>query len=198
MLMKKFLFMMVAGALALSSCGSANAEGNEDTAANAAAKEDQSKVLVAYFSATGTTKKAAEQLAEVTNADLFEIVPEQLYSEADLDWHNDKSRSSVEMKDLSSRPAVKNGGKVDNIDQYEVVYIGFPIWWYTAPTIVNTFIEANNLEGKVIKPFATSGGSTIEKSTEDLKKTYPKLNIKEGKLLNNIERAELQNWTQQN
>lgn len=198
MLMKKFLFMMVAGALALSSCGSANAEGNEDTAANAAAKENQSKVLVAYFSATGTTKKAAEQLAEVTNADLFEIVPEQLYSEADLDWHNDKSRSSVEMKDLSSRPAVKNGGKVDNIDQYEMVYIGFPIWWYTAPTIVNTFIEANNLEGKVIKPFATSGGSTIEKSTEDLKKTYPKLNIKEGKLLNNIERAELQNWTQQN
>lgn len=198
MLMKKFLFMMVAGALAMSSCGSANAEGNEDTAANAAAKEDQSKVLVAYFSATGTTKKAAEQLAEVANADLFEIVPEQLYSEADLDWHNDKSRSSVEMKDLSSRPAIKNGGKVDNIDQYEVVYIGFPIWWYTAPTIVNTFIEANNLEGKVIKPFATSGGSTIEKSTEDLKKTYPKLNIKEGKLLNNIERAELQNWTQQN
>ena len=198
MLMKKYLFMIVAGALTLSSCGSANAEGNEDTAANAAAKEDQSKVLVAYFSATGTTKKAAEQLAEVTNADLFEIVPEQLYSEADLDWRNDKSRSSVEMKDLSSRPAVKNGGKVDNIDQYEVVYIGFPIWWYTAPTIINTFIEANNLEGKVIKPFATSGGSTIEKSTEDLKKTYPKLNIKEGKLLNNIERAELQNWTQQN
>lgn len=153
------------------------------------------KTLVTYFSATGTTQKAAQQLAEIIGADLYEIEPETPYTDADLDWTNKQSRSSVEMKDLSSRPAIK--GTVDNLDQYDTVYIGFPIWWYTAPTIINTFIEANDLKGKMLVPFATSGGSTIKKSCEDLKKTYPDLQWKEGKLLNSIDRAEIEAWVKE-
>ena len=140
------------------------------------------KTLVAYFSATGTTKAAAERLAKEKNADLFEIVPEKPYTSADLDWTNKKSRSSVEMKDLDSRPAIS--GTVENLGQYDTVYIGFPIWWYTAPTIINTFIEAHDFSGKVLSAFATSGGSSITKSAADLKKKYPQSNWIEGKLMN--------------
>ena len=111
---------------------------NKTTDEQMTENKEGGKTLVAYFSATGTTKKAAEQLAEIIGADLYEIEPEQPYTDADLDWHNDQSRSSVEMKDLSSRPAIK--GKVENIADYDKVFIGFPIWWYTAPTIINTFI----------------------------------------------------------
>lgn len=139
-------------------------------------------VLVAYFSATGTTKEAATQLAKAANADLYEIVPEKPYTSADLDWNNDNSRSSVEMKNLKSRPAIK--GKVDNMAQYDTVYVGFPIWWYTAPTIINTFVESNDLKGKTVITFATSGGSTVAKATKDLKAAYPDINWKEGSLLN--------------
>lgn len=139
-------------------------------------------VLVAYFSATGTTKEAATQLAKAANADLYEIVPEKPYTSADLDWNDDNSRSSVEMKNLKSRPAIK--GKVDNMAQYDTVYVGFPIWWYTAPTIINTFVESNDLKGKTVITFATSGGSTVAKATKDLKAAYPDINWKEGSLLN--------------
>ena len=139
-------------------------------------------VLVAYFSATGTTKEAATQLAKAANAALYEIVPEKPYTSADLDWHDDNSRSSVEMKNLKSRPAIK--GKVDNMAQYDTVYVGFPIWWYTAPTIINTFVESNDLKGKTVITFATSGGSTVAKATKDLKAAYPDINWKEGSLLN--------------
>lgn len=125
------------------------------------------KTLVAYFSATGVTKGAAEKLAEVTGGDLYEIQPEVPYTDADLDWQDKQSRSSVEMADLSSRPAIK--GKVENLNDYDTVFIGFPVWWYTAPTIINTFIEANDLKGKTVIPFCTSGGSSIKKSAEDLK-----------------------------
>ena len=151
------------------------------------------KTLVAYFSATGTTKAAAQQLAEATGGDLYEIQPEVPYTEADLDWRDKQSRSSVEMADSTSRPAVK--GKVDNLADYDRVFIGFPIWWYTAPTIVNTFIEANDLKGKTLIPFATSGGSDISKSVGDLKKAYPDLNWKDGKLLNGVSKAEMETWT---
>ncbi len=139
-------------------------------------------VLVAYFSATGTTKEAATQLAKAANADLYEIVPEKPYTSADLDWNDDNSRSSVEMKNLKSRPAIK--GKVDNMAQYDTVYVGFPIWWYTAPTIINTFVESNDLKGKTVITFATSGGSTVAKATKNLKAAYPDINWKEGSLLN--------------
>ena len=133
--------------------------------------------LVAYFSATGTTKAAAEKLAQVVDADLHEIQPEQPYTDADLDWRNQQSRSSVEMKDKSSRPAIKN--KVDNMDQYTTIYIGYPIWWYIAPTIINTFVEQYNLEGKTVIPFFTSGGSEAGETMKYLTPSAPKANWKD-------------------
>ena len=116
-----------------------------------------SKVLVAYFSAGGVTAKLAKRLAEAIGADLHEIQPEVPYTNADLDWMNKKSRSSVEMNDKSFRPAVAN--KVENMEQYSVIFTAFPIWWYVAPTIVNTFLEQYDLSGKTIIPLATSGSS---------------------------------------
>lgn len=150
------------------------------------------KVLVAYFSATGVTKAVAQQLAEVADADLYEITPAQLYTADDLDWRNKQSRSSVEMKDKSSRPAIK--GSVKNMQGYETVYIGFPIWWNTCPRIINTFIEAHDLKGKAVIPFATSGSSSISNSCSDLKRTYPDIDWKEGKLLNGVTKQDLEKW----
>lgn len=140
------------------------------------------KTLVAYFSATGTTKAAAERLAKETNADLYEIVPEQPYTAADLDWTDKQSRSTLEMKDKTSRPAIK--GTCEKMADYDTVWIGFPVWWYTAPTIINTFIEAHNLDGKVLNVFATSGGSNVTGSAADLKKAYPQYHWGESRLMN--------------
>ncbi|MFR5101085.1 MAG: flavodoxin, partial [Christensenellaceae bacterium] len=116
-----------------------------------------SKTLVAYFSASGVTARLAEKVAKVVNGDLYEIVPAKPYTAADLDWTNDKSRSSVEMKNKSFRPEIS--GKAENMSDYDTIYLGFPIWWYVAPTIVNTFLESYDLSGKTIIPFATSGSS---------------------------------------
>ncbi len=151
--------------------------------------------LIAYFSATGTTEGVARQLAEVTNGTLHQIQPETPYTNADLDWHDKSSRSSVEMSNPLSRPRIVN--KLSDMDSYDVVYIGFPIWWYTAPTIINTFIESYDLSGKTIIPFATSGGSSIKKACDDLKKAYPNLKWGEGKLLNNPSRKTLEDFTKQ-
>jgi len=140
------------------------------------------KTLIVYFSATGNTKAAAQKLAKEFDADLYEIVPEQLYTDADLDWRDKNSRSTIEMKDKSSRPAIK--GRCTNIADYDTVWIGFPVWWYTAPTIINTFIEAHDLSGKVLNVFATSGGSTVTGSYNDLKKAYPQYNWGEKRLMN--------------
>ncbi|MBO4581660.1 MAG: NAD(P)H-dependent oxidoreductase [Bacteroidales bacterium] len=140
------------------------------------------KTLVVYFSATGNTKAAAIHLAKEKDADIFEIVPAQAYTGADLDWRNKQSRSTLEMKDKTSRPAIKT--ICEHIDNYDTLWIGFPIWWYTAPTIINTFIEAHNLNGKVINVFATSGGSGVKGSADDLKKTYPQYNWGESRLMN--------------
>jgi len=140
------------------------------------------KTLVVYFSATGTTKAAAQELAKELGADLYEITPEQPYTAADLDWRDKSSRSTIEMKDKSSRPAIK--GRCENIAQYDTVWIGFPVWWYTAPTIVNTFIEAHDLSGKVLNVFATSGGSTVDGSANDLRKAYPQYTWGESRLMN--------------
>ena len=152
------------------------------------------KVLVAYFSATGTTKVVAEDLAKVMDATLFEIEPTEKYTSADLDWRDDNSRSSVEMHDQNSRPAVKN--KVDDMAQYDVVFIGYPIWWYIAPTIINTFIDENNLDGKKVYCFATSGGSPIAPCVDALKKQYPDIDWQEGKLLNHASKETLEGWKQ--
>ena len=137
------------------------------------------KVLVAYFSATGTTKKVAEKLAKATGGNLFEIKPQVEYTSEDLNWNDKKSRSSVEMNDEFSRPEIEN--VVENIDDYDTVFVGFPVWWYIPPRIIQTFIEKHNLSGKKIITFATLGGSGIKDSTDFLKKNYSDLNIIEGK-----------------
>ncbi len=117
------------------------------------------KALVAYFSATGVTKRIAEMLAESIDAKVFEIVPKQIYTKADLDWTNEDSRSSQEMKDKDCRPKIES--RVRDMEKYDVVFLGFPIWWYREPSIIDTFIEEHNFDGKIIVPFATSGGSEI-------------------------------------
>ena len=151
------------------------------------------KTLVAYFSASGTTARAAKALAQAAEADLFEIKPAQPYTPADLDWMNKKSRSSVEMNDGTARPAIAD--RVQDMADYDTVFIGFPIWWYTAPRIVNTFLESYDFTGKTVIPFATSGGSGVEKSADDLKKKYPNLNWKKGKLLGGRVMADtLRDW----
>ena len=139
------------------------------------------KILVAYFSATGTTKKVAEKLAKATGGNLFEIKPQVEYTSEDLNWNDKKSRSSVEMNDEFSRLEIEN--VVENIDDYDTVFVGFPVWWYIPPRIIQTFIEKHNLSGKKKKiiTFATSGGSGIKGSTDFLKKNYSDLNIIEGK-----------------
>ena len=137
------------------------------------------KVLVAYFSATGTTKKVAEKLAKATGGNLFEIKPQVEYTSEDLNWNDKKSRSSVEMNDEFCRTKIEN--VVENIDDYDTVFVGFPVWWYIPPRIIQTFIEKHNLSGKKIITFATLGGSGIKDSTDFLKKNYSDLNIIEGK-----------------
>ena len=140
------------------------------------------RTLVVYFSATGTTTAAAQRLAKEYAADMYEITPEVAYTAADLDWRDKTSRSTKEMRDRSSRPAIK--GLCENMADYDTVWIGFPVWWYTAPTIVNTFIEAHDLGGKVLNVFATSGGSGVEGSANDLKKAYPNYKWGESRLMN--------------
>jgi len=140
------------------------------------------KKLVAYFSASGITAGKAKQLAEAAGADLHEIAPAVPYTKADLNWMDKQSRSTLEMNDAASRPELAEN-KTD-LSSYDVVYIGFPIWWYTAPHIVNSFIEANDFTGKQIVLFATSGGSGVDKTVKDLQAQYPSLDIKGGKLLN--------------
>lgn len=156
------------------------------------AQKGEGKVLVAYFSATGTTEDVAEKIAAVTGGELHEIAPEQAYTNADLDWNNRQSRSSVEMNDPKSRPALKE--KKANMADYDVVYIGFPIWWGVAPHIVNTFIESHDLKGKTLIPFATSGGSGISQAVAALRKAYPDLNWQDGKLLNRADERTIRAW----
>ncbi len=152
-----------------------------------------SKKLVAYFSASGVTQKAAERIAKISGADLFEIKPSVPYTKKDLDWTNKNSRSSVEMKNPDSRPEIAN--RIPNISEYDTIFIGFPIWWYVAPTIIDTFIESYDFSGKTIIPFATSGGSGFGKTVEILKALASKeAKWKDGKLMNNISETELKNW----
>ena len=165
---------------------------SQNNSNNQNSKQMMNKTLVAYFSASGVTEKVAKELAETAGADLYEIKPLQRYTEADLDWHDKKSRSSVEMADKSSRPAITN--KLTNMDQYEIIYVGFPIWWYTCPTIINTFMESYDFKGKTVIPFATSGGSTIDKACKELKASYPQINFKQGKLLNRPTKKELEEF----
>ena len=141
-----------------------------------------SKKLVAYFSASGTTAKVAKNLANAAGAELYEIKPAVPYSRADLNWQDKQSRSSVEMRDKSSRPELADTDA--NIAEYETIFIGFPTWWYIAPTIINTFLEAYDFSGRKIVLFATSGGSGFGKAVASLQPSAPKATIIEGEILN--------------
>ena len=150
------------------------------------------KILVAYFSATGVTARAAQKVAEATGGEVYAITPAKPYTDADLDWRDKQSRSSVEMNDPKARPAL--GGERLDVSEYDIVFIGYPIWWNQAPRLINTFIESHNLKGKTVIPFATSGGSTIAGSAATLKRSYPALEWKEGRLLNSTDEKTLRTW----
>lgn len=151
-----------------------------------------SKTLVAYFSATGTTMEVAVRLAKAADADLHEIVPETLYTPADLNWRDSSSRSSVEMADKSSRPAVAN--RVEDMAQYDTVFVGFPIWWYIAPTIINTFLEQYDFTGKTIVPFFTSGGSGAGETLKYLQPSAPDANWVAPKNFNYLNDEDMKAW----
>ncbi|MBE6223423.1 MAG: flavodoxin [Bacteroidales bacterium] len=180
--MKKLLFAIFAMAITLTACGQNN---NKNT-------EDDMKTLVAYFSATGTTEAVAKDLAAVTGGTLYEIKPEVKYTAEDLDWTVKTSRSSVEMQDRNSRPDIMKDLK--DADSYDLIYIGFPVWWYTAPTIINTFIEAYGFKDKTVIFFATSGGSSIDKANAEFKAQYPEIHWKAGKTLNRASITDIKAW----
>ena len=153
------------------------------------------KALVAYFSASGTTGRVAKELAKAADADLFEIAPEVPYTRADLNWNNQSSRSSVEMNDESSRPAI--AGEVADMAQYDVVFVGFPVWWYVEPRIIDTFLEGYDFSGKTIVPFATSGGSGLGQAPRRMQQLVPGAKVDAGRLLNGRPgKAELAAWAE--
>ncbi|MBO4591264.1 MAG: flavodoxin [Eubacterium sp.] len=153
-------------------------------------------VLVAYFSASGVTAELSKKLADSIGADLFEIIPEQKYTSADLNWQDKQSRSSVEMNDRNSRPSI--GNKVDNMDQYSTVFVGFPIWWYREPSIIDTFMEAYRFDGKTVIPFATSGGSGLGDSADNMKKLAKGAKVKTGQRFSSgVSKEELKQWAEQ-
>ena len=155
-----------------------------------------SKRLVAYFSASGVTAKVAERLSESIGADLHEITPKVRYTDADLDWRNKNSRSSVEMSNPASRPEIERIR--DNMADYDTLYVGFPIWWYIAPTIINTFLESYDLTEKTIVPFATSGGSGMGKTNEMLQPSCSGAKLVEGRLFKaDVSKQELASWAEQ-
>ena len=153
------------------------------------------KSLVAFFSASGNTKEVAENLSTAIGGDLFEIEPVEAYTRADLNWTDSNSRSTLECKNPASRPAIVKS--VENRSQYDVIFLGFPIWWYTAPRIVNTFLEENDFAGKKIVLFATSGGSGLGNTAEGLRASAPNAEIISGKIFNHYDADTLKNWAEQ-
>ncbi len=152
-----------------------------------------SKILVSYFSASGVTKKVAQKLARVAGADLFEIVPKDIYTPADLDWTNSRSRSSLEMKDKNCRPAISN--KIANLKDYDTIFVGFPIWWYREPSIIDTFMEMYDFSNKRIIPFATSGSSGMGQSAYNLQALAKEAKVANGKRLSSsTSEEELKEW----
>lgn len=152
------------------------------------------KKLVAYFSASGTTAETAKRLASAVGADIFEIRPAVPYTRADLDWTRSDSRSTVEMKDPHSRPEIAS--RCANMEEYDTVYIGFPIWWYVAPTIIDTFLESYDFSGKTVIPFATSGGSGMGKTVDVLKTVCPNAVWKKGGVVNGMSAKALGEWAE--
>lgn len=153
------------------------------------------RVLVAYFSASGTTARVAQKLSEAIHGDLHEIIPAQPYSQAGLNWNNPQSRSSQEMKDKTYRPAIQN--EVQNMDDYDVIFIGFPIWWYVAPTIINTFLEQYDLSEKTIIPFATSGGSGMGNTNQELAPSCVNAQLCQGRRFDSqVDANTLKKWAE--
>ena len=155
---------------------------NAESASETETEAEGTKVLVAYFSATGTTKGVAEHIANGLNADIYEIVPEAPYTDADLNYNDNNSRTTIEMNDPSARPAIS--GSVENMDQYDIVFLGYPIWWGEAPRIISTFVESYDFSGKTIVPFCTSGGSGIGSSASNLEKLTEGATWIDGQRLN--------------
>ncbi len=154
------------------------------------------KALVAYFSASGVTADLSKRLADAIGADLHEIKPEQAYTGADLNWQDKQSRSSVEMNDRSARPAIRD--KVENMEQYGTVFVGFPIWWYREPSIIDTFLEAYNLDGKTVIPFATSGGNGMGDSSKNMQELAKGAKVVQGRRFGSGASAdELKTWAQE-
>ena len=179
--MKRIAFILAAlAALGLTACAQ-----KKET-------KTEGKVLVAYFSATGTTEEAARKVAAATGGTLYEIRPVAAYTADDLDWNDKGSRSSREMDDPASRPGIV--ADLSDAATYDVVYLGFPIWWGVAPRVVNTFVEQYDLTGKVVMPFATSGGSGIDGAVSALREAYPDVEWQEGRLLNGMSQEDVNEW----
>ena len=186
----KHLTLIIVALVAMTGLLAACTQKKQDSAATAI--ENNSNVMVCYFSATGTTEKAAQRIADLTGGALHNIAPEVAYTDSDLNWRDSLSRSYVEMHNRDFRPALKDS--VTDMSDYSVGFIGYPTWWNTHPTIINTFIESNNLQGKTIIPFMTSGGSDITNSEKELHEAYPELNIAKGLLMNGVSDEEIKEW----
>lgn len=155
-------------------------------------QENEEKVAVVYFSGTGNTREVADLLAKETDADIFEIIPKNMYTSDDLNYNDDNCRANQEMNDESARPVISNDLSV--VSEYDVIYLGYPIWWGTAPRIIQTFIESYDISGATVYMFCTSGGSGIEKSISDLQQLYPDVNIVDGKRLNDATELDIREW----
>lgn len=182
---KKAMIVALTAAVGLCACSSKSEK-------NRGEESSDNKSIICYFSASGVTAKAAQRIADLTGFPVHEIVPEAIYTEADLDWRDSLSRSSVEMRDFSIRPALRDS--VTDLSEYSVVFLGYPNWWNTHPTIINTFIESNDLKGKTIVPFMTSGGSNIINSEQKLREQYPDLTFAKGLLMNDVSDEDIQKW----
>ena len=169
-------------------------ESTSETKAEPAETSDESKTAVVYFSATGTTAEIAKMIADETNGDLFEIVPEMPYTDDDLNYNNDDCRANVEQNDDSARPAIAND--LSAVSDYDVVFLGHPIWWGTNPRIIRTFLESCDLSGAKVYTFCTSGGSGIETSVSELQNLYPEANIISGKKLNDATADDIRDWVE--
>lgn len=188
--MKKYILMSAfAAGILMTGCSAKT--GSETAADTTPSDTTDSNILVAYYSATGTTAKAAKEIAEATGGDLYEIVPEEIYTEADLDYENEKSRSAVENSHPETRPAIKTGL---DISQYDTVYVGFPVWWDKAPLVVYTFLDSYDFTGKKIIVFGTAHSSGLTPSFDALKATYPEYDLTEGKILNKTSEDSFEEW----
>ncbi|MGN0251672.1 MAG: flavodoxin [Oliverpabstia sp.] len=173
-----------------------NTEEQEISAENQQTEKDvnpeQEKVAVVYFSGTGNTRKAANSIAREVDADIFEIIPEDMYTSDDLNYNDDNCRANQEMNDDSARPVISND--LSAVSEYDVIYLGYPIWWGTAPRIIQTFIEDYDISGATVYMFCTSGGSGIENNISDLQQLYPNVNIADGKRLNDAIEKDIREW----